>query len=169
VASSLSETDDETIQYQVTENGWYTWRIFGVDGAANTYTMRYNEDPSTCQDDGYEPNDEMAEATSLDLDPFMWPEPNVFADLQICGYDDDWFVVTFYADETALVDLDFVHADGDIDLLFYDAEHHLLAWDMGTQDGAHIEYDIPVQGDYYILVSAMGEDNPYDLLVNWSY
>ena len=64
-----------------------------------------------------------------------------------------------YEGETVVVDLTFIHANGDLDLKLYDSEvtpetlwDHQLASSVTVTDNEHIEYTAEMDGDFNIRV-----------------
>lgn len=102
--------------------GRYFVRVHGAT-ARSSYTLLVDPVPdacpNACQDDAFEPNDVLADATLADLDlgPFS------AGDLVICSGNDDLFEVGLYTGETLVVDLTFVHLlpNEDLDLHLLDA------------------------------------------------
>ena len=80
-------------------------------------------------------------------------------DQVLCPNDEDWYWVYLYADETVVVDLTFIHANGDLDLKLYDSEvtpddlwNHQLASSVTVSDNEHIEFTAEIDGDFNIRV-----------------
>jgi hypothetical protein len=114
-----------------------------------------------CVDDDLEENDDFAQATvSL---------PGSYPGLQVCGGDDDYYVVALAAGDTLEVDALFSHAAGNLDLALYDADQSLLAVSDSVTDDEHISYIVPEADDYLIRVYGFeGALNTYTLLLNVS-
>ena len=116
---------------------------------------------ATSTDDNYEENDTSNAAYDLSSDEGTW-----LRNIQGLGIqsDDDWYEI--YVDagyERVMVNLDFVHADGDIDLALYDSTGSELDFSAGISDEESIDYVVPVPGTYYLKVYYEDNGNTYDL------
>jgi len=108
-------------------------------------------------DDGFEDNDEMAEAADLTGETL----PQLAVQL-----DDDWYRVDLGAAGDLYVDLAFDHAGGNIDLAIRDASG-VLAQSVSTTDDESAVAAIPGAGTYYIEVT--GDDRGNDYTLSWSF
>lgn len=80
--------------------------------------------------------------------------------------DDDWYKIDVAPDgfERVLVDLQFAHADGDIDIQLYDDSGNLLTGGYSVSDNESIDYKVSEPGSYYLRVYPYsGSGNTYDL------
>jgi len=81
--------------------------------------------------------------------------------------DGDWFAVDVQEDSVLVqIECQFVHDDGDIDLILYDASGYEVAEAISENDNENIEYQIDYGGIYYIQVYTNGNSNEYNL--KWS-
>ena len=117
------------------------------------------------EDDNYEPNDWYDEAFDLSSYDETW-----LSTIDGLGYqyDLDWYEI--YIDpgyQRLIVDLQFTHADGDIDLdvLEVKTSIHRVAESWSTTDDEYIDYIIDSPGTYYIVVYSYSGNagNAYDL------
>jgi len=167
VASSFTTTDDESITWPATADGDYTVEVYlltdsgGIPG--NYYDMTLAGITASCSDDTYEPNDDSAAATTL---------PNgIYQNLTVCT-DADWFEVTALAFETLTVDVDFEHAEGDVDAwLWDDTVSSVLVSGITTTDDEQLVWVSPDVATYYVEVSLTADTggipgNIYDIEVN---
>lgn len=118
---------------------------------------------SAFADDGYEPNN--TPDTAGELLPGLW-----LGELGELGTqaDEDWYVIHVPAGyERVLIDLWFLHEEGDIDVELFDSLLTPLAGSYGVSDGEYIDFTVP-QGDtyYYIHVYGPNLGSWYDLIWN---
>jgi hypothetical protein len=161
ITYSVSTTDNEYIDYILPSSGTYYLLIYYGD-AGNTYNLWWDDLISTGPtDDNYEQNDDYTQAYDLSSDEDTWLST-------IDGYgiqaDDDWYEIYITSGyERLMVDLIFTHSLGDIDIGVYDASLTLITYSVSTTDNEYIDYLLPSDGTYYLLI--LGEDagNEYDL------
>ena len=112
-----------------------------------------------CTDDSEEENDTCSAAVTI-------PE-GVYDDLKICPYDQDWFEVDLSAGETLSVTIQFLHADGDLDMSLYDGDCvTLLDFSNSTDDNEQLVHTAVAGGAYDLVVSGYeGAENAYDMTV----
>ena len=169
VASSISLTDDESLTHVAEEGGIYViraslFRDFG-SSPGNGYDLDIDIDEAVapgCPSDRLENNDSLDGAEPL--------PPELYTGLNVCEDDEDWYRVTLDAGATITVDLEFSHAEGDIDMRFLDSSGSPLRSSTSGTDDESIEYTAETSGTYYIRVylfadrgSSVGND--YDILV----
>ncbi len=123
-----------------------------------------NLDPGNVGDDQYEENDTLADAYSPG---YNWEQINLSSinGLGVAN-DDDWYAIDVGPSgfERVLVDLEFSHANGDIDLELYDASGTVLSGSYSTTDNESIDYTVANPGTYYLRVYPFsGSENTYDL------
>ena len=112
-------------------------------------------------DDAYEPNDSM-ETAYTGLGEQVWLSTLSGSGVQA---DDDWYEIYVPGGrEQVVVDLRFVHDDGNIELHLVDATGFAIATAYSSSDHERIDFTVPV-GDthYYILVFYGNQANQYDL------
>jgi hypothetical protein len=113
-------------------------------------------------DDNYEPNNDMASAYYLSSYEQTWLST-------IDGYggqaDDDWYEICLSSGfEHVVVNLQFTHDNGDLDLALVDASGSTLATSTSTTDDEYIDYTVSSPGVYYIRVNSFDfTSNTYDL------
>jgi hypothetical protein len=113
-----------------------------------------------CVDDDLEDNDTLETARSVD-------PGSSFQALQLCVPDEDWYVLQMDAGCIASVHLDFVHADGDVDLAIMDATQMLLDVSDGVTDTEDVTLTAAENGPFYINVFGYdGGANSYGMQVN---
>ena len=118
--------------------------------------------PGTCNDDTYEDNDTLAEASSQ---PLLSPGP--YADLVSCplpnnGADEDWYRIDVSSDATVIVTLSGGSAT-DLDLAIKDASGTVIDKSDSLSSDEEVEACL-TPGIYYIHVSVWGSDeNSYSL------
>jgi len=151
----ITETSDETVTVEsILADGTYYIAVGPYQNAKNAYDMTIVVTPQTqtCQDDADEENDDPVNGTGI-------VSSTTKPDQVLCPADEDWYWVYLYADETVVVDLTFLHADGDLDLKLYDSEvtpetlfEHQLASSVTVTDNEHLEYTAEIDGDFNIRV-----------------
>ncbi len=156
-----------------------------VDGArvarAGAYSLTLIRTPgdAPCEDDRYDAaarNDEQGTASLLDV---MHGEPLAVPGLSLCGAnagvggDTDWYVFTTEGPGRLQVDLAFAlgaNGAGDLDLeLFRDGAAGAVASDTELAAGARVVVaDAPADTWYVRVSSFAGEDNAYDLTIDFT-
>jgi hypothetical protein len=158
VALSRSTNDNESINYNAPlVPGTYYARIYGsnVGNQYDFFWVDFNEDV-------YEENDIRAEAYDISL----FPDTNLSSSGTPTQGDDDWFKVTVGQNNSfLLVELDYVHANGNIDLEVYNASNGVVADSLTTDNTEAVFVQLPA-GDYFIKVFGDNAYNDYDLLWN---
>ena len=114
-------------------------------------------------DDVYENNNSRNQA--YDLTDFEQVPLSQIEGLAI-SKNPDWYQIQVSPGATSLsVDLEFTHADGNIDLSLYNAQGNNIASSTSQTDNESITLDSPEPGVYYIKVNAVGpRGNTYDLV-----
>jgi hypothetical protein len=151
----ITETSDEEVTVEsIPADGTYYIAVGPYQNAKNTYTMTVvvTHQTQTCQDDADEENDTPVDGTGI-------VTTSVKPNQVLCPGDEDWYWVYLYADQTVVVDLTFVNANGDLDLKLYDSEvtpdtlwEHQLASSVSMDDNEHIEYTAEEDSDFNIRV-----------------
>ncbi|HCP48336.1 MAG TPA: hypothetical protein DIU15_20015, partial [Deltaproteobacteria bacterium] len=116
-----------------------------------------------CTDDLFEDNDELAAATIFSGDPMT--------DLVSCPEDEDWFAIDMNENESLMLDVSFLDADGDIDVQFQDATGAVLASGSSASDNESVNVNATNAGTYYIRVHLFADDGvdvgaPYSIAIN---
>ena len=114
-------------------------------------------------DDAYEQNDTRLTAYDLSFNEQTW-----LSNLQGLGVqaDDDWYEINITPGfENLQVDLQFAHADGDIDLQVYDALGNLVGSAASATDNEFLNINLASSGTHYLRVYGFNGDtnNTYDL------
>ncbi len=156
----------ENVFIQSPESG--TWTI-----QVSAYNVAQDNDPASgvnldfsvvasmvygvCPDDIYEPNNSFAGAAT--------PFGGTINGLQICDSDEDYFRFYAEAGNNIQVDIDFIHADGDLSLYLYSPSQSLLDSSTTSTDGETvIASGVSSTGYYFARVTAVGSDeNTYDM------
>lgn len=102
--------------------------------------------------DAYEPNDNRANAAEIELD--------VAHAATIAAGDVDFFLVEVIAGGTLNVDVAFRHAQGDIDVVVYDAQGAKLGSGASTADNERVTVGHGAAGRFYIEVLQYGGGGP---------
>ena len=151
----ITETSDEQVTVEsIPADGTYYIAVGPYQNAKNTYHMTIVVTPQTqeCQDDADEENDDPVWGTGI-------VSTTTKPDQVLCPSDEDWYWVYLYAGQTVVVDLTFIHANGDLDLKLYDSEvtmdtlfEHQLAYSVTVTDNEHLEYTAEMDSDFNIRV-----------------
>lgn len=114
-------------------------------------------------DDNYEPNNTLETAYDITGDEQTWLE-----DIDGLGVanNEDWYKIeTGSGFENLMVNLQFTHADGDLDLILHDSNGIEIARSTSVTDDEQINIPAP-EGSYYLEVypySSSDAGNTYDL------
>jgi len=113
-------------------------------------------------DDNYEENDDHTTAYYPGYD---WEQTWLSS---IDGYgiqgDEDWYQITVSEGfENVVIDCNFSHIDGDINLYLHNSSGIFLYVSLSSTDNEHIEYEVSDPGTYYIRVQNANAYNKYDL------
>ncbi|MFX1258404.1 MAG: clostripain-related cysteine peptidase [Promethearchaeota archaeon] len=157
IKSSTSMTDNEYINYDLPSSGTYYLRIYGED-AGNIYDLWWDV---LIGDDAYEQNDGYTSAYDLSYYEQIWLDdingPGVQAD-------NDWYEISITPTcERLLVELQFIHAEGNIELEVWDTNLYFIAASYSTTDNEYIDFVVPSSGTYYLRVFYGNERNTYNL------
>ncbi len=160
LTSSRSLNNNEFIDYKVSSSGIYYIRVF-YGNAGNTYDLWWDDLQPPVADDNYEENDTMATAYDLSNSETVWLS-------SINGYgiqgDDDWYkiyITTGY--ERLLLNCNFTHTDGNIDIAVYNSAGTLIRSSTTLTDNETIDFLLPASGTYYIRVYNGNARNTYNL------
>ena len=165
IGFSVDTDDDEEITLRAQTTGTYLVRVYGFDGATNSYAMALDILPEdTCLEDDFEDNDNADQATDL--------FEGIYEDLAVCQDadtpDDDWYAVALDAGQELNALILFTHTDGDLDMELYsldDTETPLLR-SIGIRDSEEITFTATEDNFYFIRVYGfLGESNAYDLVL----
>ena len=127
------------------------------------YDDNYNDYIANAPDDRFEDNDEMATAANLNLNA-----QTEWGDLIVNMADADWYRFNLSGEGKPgdEVSIDFLHANGDLDMVLHDAEGNWIDGSYGVQDGETIDLEGLPAGDYYLDVYGYaGASNDYSLSV----
>jgi hypothetical protein len=164
--------------------GTYYVRVFSGGAGESAYDLLIDIAATTCtapscNDDDFEPDDTIAQATPVDLDA----GPYAATGRMLCSGDDDFHAVELDTGETLVVDLLFTHgsANEDLDLHFFDASGVDLTpcteddpWTCTPEQGQsadsneHFEWTVDEAGcapcSFYVSVHGYaGSENDYDI------
>ena len=152
VDSSLSATDEEVVGgYAATTAGAHQVRIW-LDSETDTIpganydmsvTVMDGGPSTTCTDDPLEDDDIPPDATWV-TPPQSWS--------WLASCDEDWFALTLAEGVTLSVDVTFDDAEGDLDLILYDATATVVASASSSTDDEQIVYTVPAAGDHFLGV-----------------
>ncbi|HRT96170.1 MAG TPA: LEPR-XLL domain-containing protein, partial [Planctomycetota bacterium] len=110
--------------------------------------------------DPLEPNNSIATATVLGSLPKITLNDLTIHD----ATDQDFFQITAQDTGKLVINLHFLHADGDLDMQVQDASGDIVAWALSTTDDELLVIPVVGQQRYYIRVYGfIGATNQYDL------
>ncbi|MBR8827564.1 MAG: pre-peptidase C-terminal domain-containing protein [Gomphosphaeria aponina SAG 52.96 = DSM 107014] len=116
-------------------------------------------------EDSYENNDDLLTAYDLSNQENKW-----LSELNGLGIvkteDEDWYKIEVSpGEENLVVELEFTHSEGDIDLVLRDALGNLEVFSNSTTDNEKIDINLSSAGTYYLQVQLLNSSqNTYDLL-----
>ncbi len=158
---SQSYTDNEYIDYIVSNPGTYYIKVY-YGNAGNTYDLWW-DDLLTPTEDDYEENDTLATAYYPGFNWELTPLSNISGSgIQA---DEDWYKidVDLVGYRRIIIDLQFTHAKGDIDVCLVDSIGTQLTCSRSITDNEAIDYQVSNPGTYYIKVYYGNAGNTYDL------
>ena len=163
VTASFSATDHERIDAVFPDAGTYYLQVEASgDYTGNPYDLRWESLPF--EDDAYEDNDELLGAYDLSANAQTWLSD--LSGLGVAG-DEDWYKVDVaQSGDQLVVDLRFIHANGDLDLNLYDADGTFILGSSSLTDNEQLAAILPEAGSYYLGVTvsgSLGTTNVYDL------
>jgi hypothetical protein len=133
--------------------------IYSYEGGVAPYLyIAYTEPP----DDNYEPNDTRATAYILDDYEQTWL---INIDSMGVQRDDDWYrIYVSPGYERVLINADFYHDQGNIDIGLYNLSGYELAYSKSVSDDENIDFTVDY-GDAYYYIKVYGDNagNFYDL------
>jgi hypothetical protein len=154
-----------TIPADTPAGNYFLGAYIDADGAINEQTAANNVAyyPITVEaaDDNYEENDTLATAYSIASNELTWLSTIAGDGIQL---DEDWYQISVTSGFTnVLVDLQFIDAEGDIDIQLVDSTGAVLQGSYSTTDDESINYIVPAGGIYYLRVYYGNAGNAYDL------
>lgn len=124
-------------------------------------TISYTPLPDVLMDDAYEKNDTMATAYDVSANKCSW-----FSKVKGLGvqWNDDWYRVSVASGyQHVMIDCQFTHEFGDIDVVLLDTTGKMLASSTSTSDNEYIDCTVASAGTYYFKVFGQNNGNTYDL------
>lgn len=165
LVSSTGVVNNENLSLQGLPAGTYFFEVYGFAGATNTYKLSFFA-PSfqpPDQPDRFETNNSIAMATNLQTLAGL----SSALDLSIhTSTDRDFykFTTSSFGTSAHFVDVDFIHANGNIDARLLDANGTPLVISNGTTNKERLSLQGLDQGTYYLEVFAnSGARNRYDI------
>jgi hypothetical protein len=149
LARSPSGTGASSVSWDAAATAPVFVRAEGAFGQRGTYAVTLaRENQTSCAPDAFEPNDTPSSRSAL-------PDgADVLA--TICESDEDHFALVGTAGRRAVVDLAFLHGQGDLDLQLLGLDgRQILATSDGQTDGEHLEVLLPVDGVYTLRVFSL--------------
>jgi hypothetical protein len=114
--------------------------------------------------DPFEPNDIFSAATDFGT----LGSRTEYALSIHAAYNDDYYKLTAAATGTLIVDINFTHSQGDLDLYLYNSSQSQLARSTGTGNNEHVSFSVTAGQLYYIkVIGYNGAINPnYNLVID---
>lgn len=157
-SNSITDNEQVTVQAGVATSYWF--KVFGYDGATNSYST-LGLSTLACPTDVFEPNETFDAAVEI--------EPGAYPDLGLCENDEDWYRLYLGAGDTITVDIDFEQQLGDLNLYLVDPNGITVVQEQTFTDGESFTYGPidDIQGKYRIRVLRGGlqPNHDYDLFV----
>jgi hypothetical protein len=160
--SAATQNDSENVQVDADDaGGVFLIRVYGYDGVQAPYamTVRLGEGAAPPgADDAFEENDSPFDATPI--------EAGEYADL--VAWDEDWFSLEVSADWQFTVQIEFMHAVGDLDMVLYDADFNEIDRSDGVTDVEEItaKNEAKTAQTFFVQIYGYGQDhNSYTLKV----
>ena len=120
-----------------------------------------DDDGTDLCDDLFEDNDDFGSAAALGV--------GSWSALTLCDGDMDYYAIDLLAGDYVTVDVDFLNAEGDVDIRLLDASENTLTSSTSVGDGESIERAIATDGTYVLQVLLYGDNGDvgqsYDLAV----
>lgn len=162
--TSTSAAPDGQLKTIVPSAGDYYIQVDTFNYKGDAYNLRWKT--RTFDDDSYEDNDTQSTAYDLSDRPDTW-----LTSLEGSGVsgDEDWYQINVTpGNEHVVVDLQFTHDNGDLELGFYDADGNYITGSTSITDNESVETIVPTAGAYFIQVESFGTyiGNTYDLRWN---
>ncbi len=134
IASSTSTSDSESVGVTATVAGDYLVRIYGYNGAHNTVSIDTKIEAAAapddlCGDEANEPNDTFENATVIS-------GGNISGNICAAG-ELDHFIID--GSDAVQVTVEFVHAEGDLDVKVLNAAGESIGSSAGTSDSEVVE------------------------------
>lgn len=149
---SVSNNDDERVLDGAPADGPFTVRVWGNNGAENTYRLSLERtcvsDLSCPTNDPFEPNEERIGS------PRLYPPVEVPG--VVCGDEDDYFRFFPQSGCTLDLSLSFSHAEGDVELELYNAAGDRLAQSRSSNDDEALSYTAASTASHYARVFLFG-------------
>ena len=170
VDSSTSGSDNEEVEHTAVVDSTYYVQVYGYNNGENTYSMQIEHGEagvSPCSpDDAYEENDAWTTATPITL-PAVG-NTDLYQDMVLCSDDEDWFAIEVPAGEGVTVRINFVDADGDLEMRLYDDTQTQL--DYSTSASSDVEEvswtRVGTTATFYVKVYGyLSADNDYTMEV----
>ncbi len=168
VVYSNSDTDNESIDFEVPVAGTYYIAVYNNSGyTGQAYDLWWDDlVPTTVvTDDAYEENDDISTAYSQSVNTWL----SAISGMAVAA-DQDWYQIQVSSGLTRVqVDLQFTHAEGDLDIALKDSAGSTITESIGVVDNESIDYDVVSAGTYYLVVtnsSGVYTSQSYDLLWN---
>jgi hypothetical protein len=174
LASSAKTGSIESLTSQCLAAGTYYLHVYAWSQAKNPYTLSWSKKSCSvgCQDDSYEPDDNASQARTVNLNL----GPYKALTNSICPYNEDWYEMQMYKDESIVSTLTFTQTGytDEIDVYVYDSGGKNLTPCCDPNNGQSstsnekISYKILTSGTYFVVVKGYaGSANKYGICIDY--
>ena len=127
----------------------YYLRVEPFGGSTGTYSLRTDVVDITCADAPTCPTDDAFGPNPTQEDAYPLEGPSAILDGAICTPDDDFYKI--FVPEGCKLDstLEFIHADGDLDLHVYDTEGLVAGSSLSSTDNEAVSTGVVTEGGVY--------------------
>ena len=163
IEAADSADDDESIARRLAP-GTYHLRVHLADGASdgNAYGLRVDVDcapPPECEDDPFEDNDGIGNATPI--------EAGVPQDARVCAGDDDYFAFEApVAGCSFIASVNHVNANGDLDLRLLDVDGGRISSSETAADVERLSGTLEAAGVHFLRIYLFDDVAGNDYTVN---
>ncbi len=157
---SEGDGDIERVTANSPEGGTFVVEVISAretGGSVYNVALTVGE-ASDCPLDEFEPNNESENASTV--------EPGTYEGLQVCSDEADFYAIPLGFQDTVDITLNFVDADGDIDMTLRNFFGDFIASSTGVSDSENITEEVEAAGIYILEVRVLGGvDNTYDMTI----
>ena len=138
----------DTVQGGSNTSAYYL-RVEPFGGSTGTYSLRNDVVDITCANAPTCPADDAFGPNATQEDAYPLEGPSAILDGAICTPDDDFYKI--FVPEGCKLDstLEFIHADGDLDLRVYDAAGFVTDTSISSSDSESVSTGVVSQGGIY--------------------
>ncbi|MFO0806899.1 MAG: pre-peptidase C-terminal domain-containing protein [Gemmataceae bacterium] len=149
VGSSTGTSNSESVSLNGQPAGTYYVKVYGFNGATNSYSMTFNG-PAAPSGDSFESNNTVATASNLG----SLSAVSNYSNLSIHNASDvDFYRFTTANAGAANVSINFTHSVGDLDMVVYGSDGTTIVGSSGgTTNTESVNFTSAAGGTYYVKV-----------------